>query len=461
VGVAATLKDGAGNELGVEDYNRISLDVVPVGGKYPFSFSIDEEIQGWEDLDFQMESEEYKVGEGYYTPHEGLSIANVMEHETESEYDDFTLTGNVVNSGEVPAGTIKLAVTAYDEAGQVVDTNGGYPYLDLAPVGGSVPFELRLKAFKGAPAGYEIQVQGREDVDSAEEQAQVPLEVASYSTYVDGWDSFRIVGEAENTGGMTAKGIDMSAALLDGDGGVLAVSSTNWDGLELVEPGGKYPFGFSFSEGFEGWADVELQVQAYPYDEERSYFIPHRELSVQGVTGTEPESDWSGYKLAGEVVNDGSVSAESIKVVVVAYDETGEVIDVNNASPELEDSELAPGEGAPFELELRGLKEAPPSYEAFVQGREVEPEEGATATPVPPTSAPIQAPTSTPLPTSTPTSVAPVETPAPGESGFGFTVEEGGDEIEPTAIPVLPTDTPAPTETPSGAEPGFGFTVEE
>ena len=172
-----------------------------------------------------------------------------------------------------------------------------------------------------------------------------------------------------------AEGIKMSASLLDENGDVVALTTTNWSGLDLVPPGGKYPFGFSFSENFEGWKDAELQIQAYPYDEEYSYYTPYQELSAQNVTGTEPDSDWQGYTLTGEIVNDGSVAAESIKVVVVAYDGAGAVVDLNNVSPTLEDDILAPGASAPFELELPGLKEAPPSYEVFLQAREVEEEE--------------------------------------------------------------------------------------
>ncbi|MCJ7630501.1 MAG: FxLYD domain-containing protein, partial [Longimicrobiales bacterium] len=237
-----------------------------------------------------------------------------------------------------------------------------------------LPFELRLDRFKEAPYRYEILVQGLEDTDAAEQQAQVPLEVANYSDYIDGWDRLRIVGEAVNTGDITAKNVEISAVVLDENGDVLALSSSNWDSLDLVPPDGIYPFGFSFSEDFEGWKDVELQIQAYPYDEEQSYFTTAQDLSIKNVTGSEPESDWSGYTLAGEVVNDGNVAAKSIKVIVVAYDGAGSVVDLGNASPELEDSVLGPGASAPFELEFPGLKVAPVRYETFIQGREVEEE---------------------------------------------------------------------------------------
>jgi len=374
VNVDLILLGEGGSELGVNDYNRISLDIVPVNGKYPFNFSIDEAMQNWTSVDFVIDAKEFDPATSYFQPASGLSVANVVPHPTDSEYGDFSLTGNVVNSGDAPARMIKLVIVAYDETGQVVDTNSTSLALDLLLPGGVSPFELRLDGFKQAPYNYEILVEGREDTDIAPQQAQVPFKVTQITTYLNDWGQLYIVGEAVNEGAVPARDIRAVASLLDANGDVLDLSTTNWAALELVAPEAVYPFSFYISDEVEDWKDVVLYLQAYPYDEEKAYFKPHQDLAVENLTGIAPETDYDEYKFSGEVVNNGAAPARFIQVVIVAYDDNGSVVDVSNASPKIEGDALAAGAKAPFELVFSGIKEAPADYAVFVTGRLAEAE---------------------------------------------------------------------------------------
>ena len=374
VAVDLVLLGEDGIEMGVNDYNRISMDVVPVDGKLPFNFSVDEAMQNWASVDFAIDSAEFDPDKSYFRPATGLSVANVVPHPTESEYGDFSLTGNVVNSGDAPARMVKLVVVAYDENGQVVDTNSSSLPLDIVLPGGVSPFELRLDGFKQAPYDYEILVQGRQDTDVATQQSEVPIKVTQVTTYLNDWEQLYIVGEAVNEGAVPARDIRAVASLVDANGDVLDLSTTNWADLELVPPGAVYPFSFYFSDEIADWQDVVLFLQAYPYDEEKAYFKPHEDLAVENLVGMAPETEYDEYKFVGDVVNNGTLPAKYIKVVIVARGEDGSVVDVSNASPEVEGDALAAGAAAPFELVFSGIKEAPSDYDIFVSGRLVEAE---------------------------------------------------------------------------------------
>jgi len=371
VQITLSLLNEQGDEVGVGGYNMIYLDTVPVGGKYPFRFSIDESIKGWTAVAFQTKAEPYERQKSYFKPHDALFVSNTVAHEATDKYDSFSLTGKVNSTGDVAASAVRLAVTAYDSDGKVLDANSIVLPMDLVLAGGAIPFDISLFGLDKAPSAYEIIVQGREETDLPQEQAQVPFQVRSYADYLDSFDRLNIVGEAVNKGAVPAGNIKICAAVSDDNGNVLAMSTSNWDSLELVPPGGKYPFGLQFGAEAKDAKQVEIQIQAEPYVPEKAFFKPHSGLKLEGLSGAEPESSWGGYKLSGQVANAGDVPANWVKVVAVAYDATGAVVDVGNATPKT-DGDLLPGASAPFELEFRGLKEEPASYQAFVQGHEVE-----------------------------------------------------------------------------------------
>ena len=367
--ITLSLLDEQGNKVGDGGYNMIYLDIVPVGDKYPFRFSIDQAIQGWKNLDFEVKAEPYDREKSYFKVHEAFLVLNTVAHDALDEYDSFSLTGKVKNVGDVAAASVRVAVIAYDAREQVIDTNSIMLPMDVILPNEAIPFDISLYGLAETPFAYEFIVQGREETNLPAKQAQTPFHVKNYAHYSDSLGRLNIVGEAINDGTVVATAIKIVAAMLDENGDVLAVSTSNWNGLELVPPGGQYPFGFQFGDEAKDWKQVEIHIQAQPYDPAATYFKPHGGLKLLGLSGAVPESSWGGYKISGQVVNDGDAAANWIKIVAIAYDANGAVIDVGSATPKL-DGDLQPGASAPFDLEFHGLKNEPASYQAFVEGRE-------------------------------------------------------------------------------------------
>ena len=367
--IRLSLLDEQGKTVWDGGYNMIYLDVVPVGGKYPFRFSIDQSVQGWKTAKFEVTAEPYDPEKSYFKVHEAFLVINTVAHDALDKYDSFSLTGKVKNVGDVAAASVRVAVIAYDAREQVIDTNSILLPMDVIQPNETVPFDISLYGLVETPLSYEVIVQGRQEVNLPAKQAQTPFHVKNYAHYSDSFGRLNIVGETINDGVVTATAIKIVAAMLDENGDVLAVSTSNWNGLELVPPGGQYPFGFQFGDEARDWKQVEIQIQAQPYEPVMAYFKPHEGLKLLGLSGAVPESSWGGYKVSGQVVNDGNVAANWIKIVAIAYDANGAVIDVGSGTPKL-DGDLQPGASAPFDLEFRGLKNEPNSYQAFVEGRE-------------------------------------------------------------------------------------------
>lgn len=203
---------------------------------------------------------------------------------------------------------------------------------------------------------------------------QIKLEVGSYSSYSDspfpGYLTF--VGEVLNKGDTPAWRIQVAVSLLDGGGNIVGVSSNNMANLNVIPARGKYPFLIRISKP-SPYKEVKIQVQGEPYGDS-SLFPPYLDLRVEGVTGKAPgptgpiSPSGNGYILRGRINNTGNKTATSVKVVAIAYDQNGKVMDVGFTYSELD--QIQAGGNAPFELQLSTIKATPPKYELFAQGTE-------------------------------------------------------------------------------------------
>jgi len=148
VKIVATLYDDASNVVGT-DFTYTELDVIPAGGRSPFVTGTDE-YEGVTQYKLQTQ------GSPANLPREDLVI---LSH---SHYEDagwLHVRGEVQNTGDTPAEFVKVVITLYDAAGNVIGTDFTYTDLDAVPAGGTSPFETGTDHYPGFDH-YEIQVQG-------------------------------------------------------------------------------------------------------------------------------------------------------------------------------------------------------------------------------------------------------------------------------------------------------------
>lgn len=198
-------------------------------------------------------------------------------------------------------------------------------------------------------------------------QPQIQFEAGSYTSYRDSAGMLHFVGEVVNNSDIPAERVQIALSLLDDQGNVLVAESANLAELHVALARGKYPFRFMIDElgSDKQWATVKIQVQAQPYTE--GGILPyHLELRAENVTGQPAQSEYDTFSLSGMVVNFGQKPVSNAHVVAVAYNGEGKVIDVGDAYAQLE--EIAPGNSAPFQLDFGSIRDAPASYEIFVQG---------------------------------------------------------------------------------------------
>ncbi len=147
VKVIATLYDDEDQVVGV-DFTYAYLDAVSPQGKTPFELSTNH----WEGA---VRYELAVQASAADTPAQNLVV---LSHDALLSGSRLTVTGEVQNNGTSDAEFVKLVITLYDAAGQVVGIGYTYTTLDKVPAGGTSPFETTVESLPGYDH-YEIQVQ--------------------------------------------------------------------------------------------------------------------------------------------------------------------------------------------------------------------------------------------------------------------------------------------------------------
>jgi hypothetical protein len=188
-------------------------------------------------------------------------------------------------------------------------------------------------------------------------EPQIDLQVGSYSFYTNSIGSLRFVGVIINQGNAAAENVQVAISLLDNSGNVIGVGS---DSISIVQANGKFPFVALIDTALTEWKDVKIQIQGTPSNGQ-SIFPPYTDLQVDKVVGN--NSTFGRYALTGIVINTGQKTATLVRVVAVAYDESGKVIDYGDTFTTLTD--IAPGGDSPFSLDFGHITNPPASYEVF------------------------------------------------------------------------------------------------
>ena len=148
VKIVATLYDTAGEVVGT-GYTYSELDVIPPGGRSPFSIGIDE-YGAVDSYKLQIEADVGELGR------QDLVIGS---HGTYEQYDWLYIRGEVQNTGDTDAEWVKIVATLYDAAGNAVGMGYTFADLDVVPAGGTSPFDMSVDWWEGYDR-YVLQVQG-------------------------------------------------------------------------------------------------------------------------------------------------------------------------------------------------------------------------------------------------------------------------------------------------------------
>lgn len=196
-------------------------------------------------------------------------------------------------------------------------------------------------------------------------ETEIALEIGSYTSFPTVLGGLYFVGEILNNGTAPASDLNFVLSLLDEQGNVLATTGSNMADLSVVPAGGKIPFLAMLDKDPQPYAKVEILVQGEPFTGS-SIFPPYFDLKIDKVTGQ--ESNFGRYSLSGKVINTGTKPAELVKIVAIAYDENGKVIDVGWTFSKLDT--ILPGQESPFALDFTTIEKAPAKYEIFTEGDE-------------------------------------------------------------------------------------------
>jgi len=197
------------------------------------------------------------------------------------------------------------------------------------------------------------------------EPSLVSIEVSKISPYETPVGSLWFLGEVENTSGVNVEGVRVVVSLYEEDGRMVATESSFTE-LNLIPPGGRAPFAVLFTSPprFKEYA-ATAQGVAVAAREGAEY----RDLEAVNCIGEAGE--YSTYTIMGEVRNSGQSDAESVVVVVTAYDAQGRVVAIRDACAE---SEVIPvGGSSPFTARLSPAAGTVVTYTVQVRGRRCEP----------------------------------------------------------------------------------------
>ncbi len=173
------------------------------------------------------------------------------------------------------------------------------------------------------------------------------LAIRSLNHYYTDSGVLWVVGELANEGEIDAEGVRVAVTLLTADGSEVAMREGYLD-QELLLAGEEAPFLLLIenppAEGSWVALDSEIQGDLATLALARA----HKGLIVESVAGAPPTPD--GYRLTGEVKNEGDSPASFVRVSGALYNAAGELI--ATTSIYAPSDSLAPGAAAPFDLKF-------------------------------------------------------------------------------------------------------------
>ena len=189
------------------------------------------------------------------------------------------------------------------------------------------------------------------------------FEVKGLGFYKTPAGSLWCLGEVENTSGRALERALVEVSLQDEEDKVLATESA-FVALAIVPQGGKVPFAILFANPPVSFA----KYKALPLSGEAATYLGdlYWDLTIIEQRG---ESEGYYFTVDGLVQNTGQADAETVTVLVTAYDAHGQVTGFRQADLE---NALAAGESSPFRVNLLPFGGTMVTYSVQVQGTRIE-----------------------------------------------------------------------------------------
>ncbi len=194
----------------------------------------------------------------------------------------------------------------------------------------------------------------------------VPYAIENVGLYETPAGGLWLLGEMHNITTADIEQVQVEVSLQDERNQVLA-RATAFTALDIIPSGGRAPFAVLFREPPPAFA--KYQAIALSAVMVARLGTAYRDLAVVNHQG-EAREGLSYYVVTGEVRNTGQSEAESVTVIITAYDPAGLVTGIR--AIDLTASVLAPGQSVPFQANLSPAGNEIVTYTVQVQGRRVE-----------------------------------------------------------------------------------------
>jgi len=207
----------------------------------------------------------------------------------------------------------------------------------------------------------------REDHSSKETPTStptpLPFEIKGLGFYETPAGSLWCLGEVDNTSGRDIERVQVEVSLYDEQDKVLATESA-FVALEIVPRGGRVPFAILFTNPPTSFA----KYQAIALSGEPVTYLGDRYLDL-AITEDQSESQGHYFTVKGLVQNTGQADAETVTVLVTAYDAHGRVTGFRQVDLE---NPPAIGEVSSFQVNLLPFAGIVVTYTVQAQGTRLE-----------------------------------------------------------------------------------------
>ncbi|MCB0197027.1 MAG: DUF3426 domain-containing protein [Anaerolineae bacterium] len=189
----------------------------------------------------------------------------------------------------------------------------------------------------------------------------LPLEVTSINFQKTRQGTLWCFGVVHNPGDNLLTEIVIEAALLDEAGGLLAREAA-FTQLDVALPDQSVPFALLFDAPPSSFAQYRIiPVSGVPLAEDTRYYFDLETFDVRGK-----KQDSSAYEVTGQLRNFGAADVESVRLVVIAFDDEDRVLAQRQV--ELVVTLLKAGATTPFAVDLIVPDGTVARYEVVAQG---------------------------------------------------------------------------------------------
>jgi hypothetical protein len=192
-------------------------------------------------------------------------------------------------------------------------------------------------------------------------QQQGHLEPVGIRFLKDPIGGLHFVGEVQNNGTLAAEQVEVSVALLDGDGAPLATEVAAIP-ARLIPAGERSPFEVILRDLPRNWTSYQVQVSG----EDAGPAWQDRYANLEVIEQEMERPGFDDYRMRGLVKNPGPADARDVQVIATLFGNDGRVVAV--ASTQVGSAPLAAGKAAPFRIDVHAVPVPVVHYLLNVEG---------------------------------------------------------------------------------------------